>query len=124
MAVIDEQRLWSPYGEQGYMVTGDGGWQVFGPDDKPVESAKSTDRGDITHLQNFIDCVKSRRRPNADIEEGHLSAALCHLGNIAHRTGRTIRFQSATETILGDPDASRLLARTYRAPWTLPKVGG
>jgi predicted dehydrogenase len=133
--LVYEMRLWSPYkehgfengnvfyGDEGYMLLGGNGWRVFGPNDQPGPTSMPTER-DNTHLQNFIDCIKSRARPNADVEEGHLSSLLCHLGNIAHRTGRRIRFDPSRETIRDDRDASRLLTRDYREPWTLPKVPG
>ena len=66
------------------------------------------------HLRNFIDCVKKGGRPNADIEEGHKSTRLCHLGNIAWRVGRALRFDAKTETIVEDEAANKLLARSYR----------
>ena len=66
------------------------------------------------HLRNFLDCVKSGKRPNADIEEGHKSTRLCHLGNIAYRLGRVLRFDAKTETIVEDVEANKLLGRTYR----------
>jgi predicted dehydrogenase len=131
--LVYEMRLWSPYkehgyeqgnifyGDQGYMHLGADGWRVFGPNDKPGPTSSPTER-DTSHLQNFIDCVKSRQRPNADVEEGHYSALLCHLGNIAYRTGRRLRFDPKTEKIADDREASRLLSRDYREPWTLPKV--
>lgn len=71
------------------------------------------------HHQNFLDCVKSRKRPIADIEIGHRSATVCHLGNIAVRLGRKIHWDPATETIGGDPEASAMLSRPYRSPWVL-----
>ena len=58
-------------------------------------------------------------RPNCDIEVGHASSVMCHLGNIAWRVGRTLKFDAATETILDDPEANALRARTYRRPWVL-----
>lgn len=58
---------------------------------------------------------------SADIGEGHLSAALSHLANIAYRTGRTVKFDPATETFPGDEEANRLLTRQYRAPYVVPE---
>ena len=72
-------------------------------------------------MQNFLDCIRSGRRPNADIEEGHKSTRLCHLGNIAFRTGHTLRFDAKTETMSGDAEANRLLGRTYRKGFVLPE---
>jgi hypothetical protein len=129
-------RLWSPYGEHGfdngnvfygdagYMVLGDDGYKIYEKGDKLVESTpRPKGRGENEHQSNFVACIKNRSRPNCDIEEGHLSALLCHLGNIAQRVGRTISFDPKTESISGDPEAARLIARTYREPWTLPPIG-
>ena len=71
------------------------------------------------HHQNFLDCVRSRQRPVADVEIGHRSATVCHLGNIALRLGRRIEWDPATERILGDEQAAAMLSRPYRKPWTL-----
>jgi predicted dehydrogenase len=76
----------------------------------------------IVHVHNFLDCVRSRRRTNAPWEIGHRSVTACHLGVIAQRTGRKIHWHAANEKIVGDPEASRMLSKPYRAPWTLPKV--
>lgn len=62
------------------------------------------------------------RRPNADIEEGHKSTRLCHLGNTAFRTGRAAQFDARTETCLDDAEANRLLGRSYRGPFAVPKA--
>ena len=74
----------------------------------------------VACVRNFLDCVKSRKRPNADVEEGHLSAILCHLGNIATRLGRSLRWDAEKEEIAGDADANRWLSKEYRKPWVLP----
>jgi len=71
------------------------------------------------HIRAFIDCVKSRKRPIADAEDGHLTAAMCHLGNIATRLGRSIRWDPEREQVVGDKEANQWLARPYRAPWKL-----
>ncbi len=73
----------------------------------------------MPHVRNFLDCLKSRALPAADIEIGHQSAAACHLGNIAYRTGTKIRWDSTTETIANSAEASKLLTREYRPPWRL-----
>jgi predicted dehydrogenase len=88
---------------------------------EPVAS-KGTDLAatlNPAHARNFLDCVKSRRRPNADVEEGHRSAVMCHLGNISMRLGRSIRWDAVAEQAIGDPEANHMLARPYRAPWKL-----
>jgi hypothetical protein len=71
------------------------------------------------HHQNFLDCVKSRKLPICDVEIGHRSATVCHLGNIAIRLGRKIAWDPTTEAIPGDPEAARMLLRPYRSPWTI-----
>lgn len=135
-AVTWEHRVWSKekphgglvlYGERGTLVIDPKGWHV-------ENGIEATDKGDehrggddwSPHLRNFIDCIKqssgsSVRRPNADIEEGHKSTRLCHLGNIAFRTGRAIRFNAKTETCVNDTEADRLLGRTYRKPFVVPE---
>jgi hypothetical protein len=72
---------------------------------------------DDQHKQKFLDSIKTRKRTDSDIESGHLSSITGHLANIAYRTGRAIRWDSKTETILDDPEASKLLFREPRAPW-------
>jgi hypothetical protein len=76
------------------------------------------------HHRSFLDCIKSGsdQRPNADIEIGHLSATLCHLGNIATRLGRNLTFDPKSEQIQGDDEANRLVRRQYReGHWAVPK---
>jgi predicted dehydrogenase len=74
---------------------------------------------DKAHIANFLACVKSRARPNADIEDGHRSATMCHLGNIATRLGRSLRWDAVHESVVGDPEANRWLSKPYRKPWSL-----
>ena len=76
----------------------------------------------VAHIRNFLDCVKSRKRPNADVEEGYYSALLCHLGNLSTRLGRSLRWDEQKQEIAGDPEANRWLDKPYRKPWELPKV--
>jgi predicted dehydrogenase len=71
------------------------------------------------HHRNFLDCVKSRQPTVAPVETAHHSAIPGHLGAIAMKTGRKIRWDAATETIIGDPAASKLLTRDYRGPWKM-----
>jgi predicted dehydrogenase len=72
-----------------------------------------------SHVRNFLDCVKSRARPNADVEEGHRTATMCHLGNIATRAGKLLRWDAEKEEIIGDPEANAWLEYEYRKPWRL-----
>ena len=71
------------------------------------------------HVRNFLDCVKSRQDPIEPVETGHRTATLCHLGNIAMRLKRKVRWDPEKEEVLGDTEATALLTRVPRAPWTM-----
>ncbi len=87
---------------------------------KAVEIPKIVNsQANISHVNNFFDCVKSRQAPAADISIGHRSATVCHLGNIAVRTKKKIQWDPKTETIVGDAEASKWLMKEYRSPWRL-----
>jgi len=132
--LIYEQRIWSPYvqeghengnafyGTKGMMILGKKeGWQIFGPRNEP--GAKMDGTFDSTpHHRDFLDAIASGRRPNADVEIGHCAAALSHLGNIAARMGRVVHFDPKSERITGDEEADKLTRRTYRAGhWAVPQ---
>jgi len=69
------------------------------------------------HVRNFLDCVKSRQLPAADVEGGHRSVTSCHLANIAFKLKRTVRWDAGREDVVEDTEASALLRKEYRAPW-------
>ena len=69
------------------------------------------------HLKNFIECVRTRQKPVADVEIGHRSTIVPHLGNIAFRTGRKIHWDAEREEIPDDPKAAEVLDRPARKPW-------
>ncbi|HZS05291.1 MAG TPA: Gfo/Idh/MocA family oxidoreductase [Blastocatellia bacterium] len=98
-------------------------WKAKRKNDKPaMEPMEMKGNGQemlVLHIRNFLDCVKSRQRPVADVEEGHLTANMCHLGNIATRLGRSLRWDAEKEQFTGDKEASQMLSRPYRKPWTL-----
>jgi predicted dehydrogenase len=71
------------------------------------------------HHRNWEECVKSRELPITDVEIGHRTATICHLGNIALRLGRRIQWDPASEKIVNDDEASKMLERPYRDPWKL-----
>jgi predicted dehydrogenase len=74
------------------------------------------------HMKDFLGAIATRRRPVADIEEGHISTASCILANMALGLGRTLTWDAAAGRVVGDDEANRLLARPYRAPWVHPQV--
>jgi predicted dehydrogenase len=88
---------------------------------KPAMEALQVKGGDLNgaHARDFLDCVKSRRRPNADVQEGHRSAVMCHLGNISTRLGRSLKWDASKEQVVADAEANQMLSRPYRAPWRL-----
>ncbi len=106
-----------------------GGHPIGGPQavDEPKGrnwcNAISDKTGDGTqqyrlHAQNFIDCIKSRKTPNSDLESSHWVSTTCHLSNISLRTGRKITWDAAANDIHDDKEASAMLERAYREPWT------
>jgi len=70
------------------------------------------------HVRNFLDSIKSRELPICDVEIGHRSATVCHLGNLVARLGRGIQWDPAQEQIVGDDKAQQMTDRPYRSPWT------
>lgn len=134
--LVYEMRIWTGsqleneeeggavYGENGHVVLGNQGWRAFGPKGEllPHGTKSGNDLHDPAHKRDFFDAIKNNRRPNCDIAIGHVSSSMTHLGNIAWRVDRKLKFDAASQTFVGDPEANRLLGRTYRAPWTLPKV--
>ncbi len=84
---------------------------------KPVSGKGSTDEQMELHKRNFLDCIRSRNKPAADVEEGHQVAATCHLANISMLVGRTLAWDAQKETIIGDAAAAKYLVRPYRKPW-------
>ncbi|HUA58762.1 MAG TPA: Gfo/Idh/MocA family oxidoreductase [Verrucomicrobiae bacterium] len=115
------------YGTKGMMTLLRGGFTVLpettgsGKNKKNLMDPLEVKGGDldVQHVRNFLDCAKSRQKPNADVEEGHRSAVMCHLGNISTRLGRSLKWDAAREQVIGDAEANKMLARPYRAPWHL-----
>ena len=90
----------------------------------PAKLASSTIRPDEVHLRasdnhyaNFLECVRTREQPAADVELGCRAATICHIGNIAEWLGRPLRWDPDKEEFVDDPAANRWLDRTKREPW-------
>lgn len=91
------------------------------PDDLLVEALRNRPTGvSESHLKNWLDCIKTRAKPAADVEIGHRSATVCHLGNIARWTGRKLRWDPVKEVFPDDKEANAYLDRPRRKPWELP----
>ena len=73
-----------------------------------------------THLANWIACIKSREMPVADVEIGHRSTTVCHLGNIARWAGRKLQWDPEHEQFIGDEEANQFLRRTQRSGFEIP----
>jgi predicted dehydrogenase len=135
--LIYEQRLWSTnyphnvdsgvefYGTKGQMfLSRRGKVAVWNERNQRIDvDVRPGGQDDGAHVANFIDAVRGKAKPNAEIEIGHLSTTLCHLGNIATRLGRAIKFDPKTERVVGDEEANRLVGRDYREHWGTPTVG-
>jgi predicted dehydrogenase len=108
----------SYFGEKGSLVLTDSGYEIFDAGNKSVEKhAAAREDIDARHFENFLSAIRGEAKPNSEIGEGHKSTLLCHLGNIAHRTGRTLRCDPATGRILGDDEAMKLWGRDYEPGW-------
>ncbi len=130
-----EMRIWAPYpylghsegcavfGDQGYIVMGNSQWTAYGNRGQELARGEG-DSSEVPHVQNFVDCIKSRNKPYCDLETvGHPASVLCHTGNIAARIGRKLTLDPKTEMFESDPEANRLRTRPeYRKPWALPDV--
>ena len=130
-----EMRIWAPYsflgqpegaavfGDKGYIVIGNTDWKAYGPNNA-VLAEGSGGNDEAEHVQNFLDCIKSRKKPNADLETvGHPSSLLCHMGNVASRVDRKLVFDAKSESFVNDAEANALRTRPeYRKPWVLPEV--
>jgi predicted dehydrogenase len=103
-------------GEKGSLFVYRGGINVSDPAlMSGVEMPKIvSSQANFAHVNNFFDCVKSRAKPAADIEIGHRSATVCHLGNIACRLGKKIQWEPTAEKVVGDDEAAKWLTKPNR----------
>ncbi len=119
-------------GTRGFMCFGrhGGGWQVFEGDPSVRQSKAVVSEAAVLkfgsiideHFEDFISCIRTRKKPKADIEEAHLSMLLCHLANISYRVGnRKLKFNSETESFVNDTEADKYLKANYRKPWVIPQ---
>jgi predicted dehydrogenase len=120
------------HGSKGWMKVADDKAQVyFGRKNEPgpvLTDETSTGDSELdlegqAHFENFIAAVRSRQAHtlHAPLDDGHLSSALCHLGNISYRLGRSLKFDGASERFVGDEEADTLLTRAYRAPYLVAR---
>ena len=113
----------SYYGTNGTLIADRIGYEVF-PELKGRGSKLEPHRMNTTdatklHAANFIDCVRSRKKPNADVEIGHTSNIVPLIGNLSYDTGKKLHWDAAKEDFTGAPEATKLLSKTARRPWDL-----
>lgn len=77
---------------------------------------------DVPHLRNFVDCVRSRKVTNADVETAHRATTLCHLVSICRLLDRKLRWDPVAERFVGDAEANAMLSRPRRKGYELPVV--
>jgi hypothetical protein len=107
------------YGRDGCIkVDGNSNWKMYDRSNKEVKSGTGNN-GDIEHIENFLDAIRSDTplALNAEIQIGHTSTMLCHLGNIAQRTGRTLSINPKNGHIVGDDAAMKYWQRDYADGW-------
>ncbi len=137
--LIFEMRLWSRsypynvdsgaeyYGTKGRMfLSKRGKLEVFDDRNRRIENPQPASPAHLhqeDHYADFIDAIQTNRAPQAEIEDGFRSTALCNLGNLANRLGRSIQLDIDRQVIIGDDEANSMLARHYRdgGHWAVPK---
>ncbi len=110
------------YGDKGALRLGDtGAYTVYDLADKEIGKFGATSRGDLEHIDNFLSAVRENKGEvlNCGIEEAYPSTLLALLGNIAHRTGRTLNCDPTDGHILKDEEAMALWEREYAPGWEL-----
>ena len=126
------------YGSEGRLeIDAEGNWKTFfghadepGPNSDNIAAEESdalqlVGTGSSGHYGNFVAAVRSGKRSDltCDLEEGHRSSCLAHLGNISYRLGREVRFDGANEKVIGDDEANKMLRRpAYREPYVVPDL--
>ena len=132
LTIIWELRHWSRFGpgggkgncceingDKGSLTIDRSGW-TFYPRDKDLEPVSHEHSElDLNHVSSFAAAVRGEAAPSAPIVEGHKSAVLCHLGNIAAVLNRRVEFDAKSETIVDDKEAAKMMGRQYRKPWSL-----
>ena len=135
--LIFEQRIWSPYVQEGYengaafygteglLIIGHSvGWTLYGPKNKKI--AERTGPADLAaHHQNFLDCVRGDRQSAQRRRDGRAPCGDAGPPRQHRRAvGRVLDFDPQTETIVGDNEAAALVARRYReGHWAVPRMG-
>jgi predicted dehydrogenase len=107
--------------ESGFKIIPEKGGQFVesGPRMEPMDGKSSGEDSTDAHIRNFLECMRSRKRPNADVEDGHRSTTFSLLGNISLATRSRIDWDWKHERITRPEEANELLHYRYREPWKL-----
>jgi predicted dehydrogenase len=108
------------YGDNGTLIIDGNGYKVYDQAGKELRHVNGSG-GDVTHIRNFLDACRGNGRLNSNIDEAHKSTLLCHLGNIAYRTGRSLECDPRDGHILQDKQAAAMWTREYAKGWE-PRV--
>ncbi|HYA48138.1 MAG TPA: hypothetical protein VEG35_00445, partial [Burkholderiales bacterium] len=121
------------HGQNGVLVVDRGGYEVVAETDAFSQPGRvyrmagkprraSSEDFHFAHVRNFVECLKTRESPAADVEAGHLSIVSSQLANISYRLGRRVAWDAEKEEVPSDAEAQHLVGRAYRSPWVLPQV--
>jgi len=114
------------FGTQGTLFVDREGYTIWpldlGHDPGEGFGSMAAESGDGTpqhqpHVENFLECIRSRKKPTSDIETTHRSTSTCLMGNISYRVGRKLRWDREKEEFIGDDEANKMLTKEYRKPW-------
>ncbi|MCP4452886.1 MAG: gfo/Idh/MocA family oxidoreductase, partial [Planctomycetes bacterium] len=124
--VMNYRRKWVThgttfFGEDGWISVDRSGLYASDPMLKRVELTAEETRlyNSPAQDRNFVDCIKTRRPTISPLESAIRSDTISHMSDLCVRLGRRVKWDPKKEVILGDMQASRLLNRTVRRPWSL-----
>ncbi len=116
-------------GNNGTLVVDRGGWEIIPEQENGQYKMEAMPRQygqgkDLDlHVENFLDCMKSRGKPACDVAIAANTATVAHMGNIAYRTGHKLYWDENNHQFLNDQKANEMLTRSYREPWKMPDLG-
>ena len=105
------------YGTEGTFAASSNTWTIFDPKGTKVSEGKGAGGGDAAHMGNFLEAIRSNGTLNSPIAEGQKSTMLCHLANIAYRTGTVVKCDQKTGKLIDNPAGEKLWTRPYRPGW-------
>ena len=118
-------------GSEGRVLVDRGGWSIVDAKGKPVEKPAAGDWGGAmnglgSHVQEFLDNRLTKKKTRSNIASMHQTTTVCHLANLAYLAGETLHWDAKGEVVTNRKEAMQLLPyqRTYRKPWSLPKIAG